>query len=191
MRDFTLKVYEEILRSAKACDYNFITFEEYILKPLESKRNIIMRHDIDRIPKKACEMAKIEYDNAIRTSYYFRLKGITSNINVIKEIVNMGHEIGYHYEDLSLSKGNYAKAFHDRGTAKRMLGDYQGAIYDYRLAITYNPDLIMAYNNMGLVKKKLGAKAPFLVLLISICSYVHMISLIQSALELSFLRRQE
>jgi tetratricopeptide (TPR) repeat protein len=51
---------------------------------------------------------------------------------------------------------DYALAYHDRATAKRALGDLQGALYDYRLAVNNKSDFAEAYNNMGSVKIALG-----------------------------------
>ncbi len=44
-------------------------------------------------------------------------------------------------EAISL-KSDYALAYHDRATAKRYIGDYQGALYDYRMATNYQYDFI-------------------------------------------------
>jgi tetratricopeptide (TPR) repeat protein len=43
-----------------------------------------------------------------------------------------------------------------RGTAKAQLGDPQGAIADYNLAIGINPRLLLAYNNRGNLRQHLG-----------------------------------
>jgi len=39
----------------------------------------------------------------IRGTYYFRIVPESFDENVIKEIYSMGHEVGYHYEDMSLA----------------------------------------------------------------------------------------
>jgi len=53
-------------------------------------------------------------------------------------------------------KVNYALAYHDRASAKRALGDIQGALYDYRMAVNYENNFPLAFNNMGSVKIALG-----------------------------------
>ncbi|MEZ5146706.1 MAG: hypothetical protein R2759_06400 [Bacteroidales bacterium] len=34
--------------------------------------------------------------------------------DIIKQIANLGHEIGYHYDDLSHTHGDYTKAINSR-----------------------------------------------------------------------------
>lgn len=55
-------------------------------------------------------MAKLESEYGIYTTYYFRIMNHTFRPTIIKEIREMGHEVGYHYEDLSLAKGDYGRA---------------------------------------------------------------------------------
>ena len=52
-------------------------------------------------------MAKLEKNLNIKSTYYFRIVKGSNNPKVINEITALGHEIGYHYEDLTLAKGNY------------------------------------------------------------------------------------
>jgi len=47
-----------------------------------------------------------------------------------------------------------AGLFNDRGSAKRLLEDYDGAINDYNKAIKLDPKMVFAYNNLGSAKRK-------------------------------------
>lgn len=58
-------------------------------------------------------MARIEKEFGIKSTYYFRHKDHTFLPDTIKEIKNLGHEIGYHYENLSDSNGNLSIALDD------------------------------------------------------------------------------
>ncbi|MFO7659658.1 MAG: hypothetical protein R6V77_01990 [Candidatus Cloacimonadaceae bacterium] len=69
-----------------------------------------MRHDVDSWPVNAMQMAKIESERGIRSTYYFRMSPLSYNEKIIKRIAALGHEIGYHYEDLTTLNGNYDKA---------------------------------------------------------------------------------
>ena len=71
---------------------------------------IILRHDIDRKPKNALKTAIIENKLGIKASYYFRIGKQSNQPEIIKQIAELGHEIGYHYEDLAYAKGDYQKA---------------------------------------------------------------------------------
>ncbi len=59
------------------------------------------------------------------------------------------------YNDLIRTKPE-AYSYINRGVAKSDLGDKQGAISDYDLAIAINPQLAQAYNNRGSAKSDLG-----------------------------------
>lgn len=54
-------------------------------------------------------MAKLEHKKGIKTTYYFRVPKTFSK-KIIDNIHKLGHEIGYHYEVLDKSRGNFARA---------------------------------------------------------------------------------
>jgi hypothetical protein len=70
----------------------------------------IMRHDIDRRAGNARNTARIEKEFGIRATYYFRMNDSVFRPELIKEILDMGHEVGYHYEVLGKAKGDSKKA---------------------------------------------------------------------------------
>jgi len=49
--------------------------------------------------------AQIESEMGIRATYYFRVVPQSNKPHIITAIAGLDHEIGYHYEDLSLFKG--------------------------------------------------------------------------------------
>jgi hypothetical protein len=91
-------------------DYTFYTFEHFITEKPSEKKIIILRHDVDQWPRNALKMAAIESNLGILSTYYFRIVKKSFNPKVIKNIVSLGHEIGYHYEDLAIAKGNHNSA---------------------------------------------------------------------------------
>ena len=118
MKDFTLTTYRKLLNSLKKQNYSFHTLQDFIksftsspthlvtLSPCHPINSplIILRHDVDRKPQNALKMAELEAEMSIKASYYFRIPK-TFKPEIIKQIANLGHEIGYHYENLSfLSK---------------------------------------------------------------------------------------
>lgn len=110
MRDFTLQTYRELLLTLQKADYQFLTFEEYISSSVRTERWVILRHDVDLKAANSLRTAEIEYELGIRTSYYFRIIKESNQPDIIKAIAALGHEIGYHYEDLSLAHGDMNKA---------------------------------------------------------------------------------
>jgi hypothetical protein len=99
--DFTLIAYKKLLKSLKKADYSFLTISQY-LTALVSKQ-VVLRHDIDKLPLNALQFAKIESEMGIKGTFYFRIVTESFNERIINEIFSMGHEIGYHYEDLSFA----------------------------------------------------------------------------------------
>lgn len=110
--DFTLKKYADLLRCLLDQDYRFVTFEAYCLQKelLSDVPFVILRHDVDLRAANSLVTAKIEHGLSITASYYFRVVEQSNNPEIIKAIVEMGHEIGYHYEDMAICGGDVNKA---------------------------------------------------------------------------------
>ena len=114
MKDFTHKIYKELLQTLQEKNYQFITVEEYFTDTYDKNRPfIMMRHDVDRRPLSSLQMAKIENSLGVKATYYFRTIPQTLKPDIIKAIANLGHEIGYHYECLAETNGDYEKAIAD------------------------------------------------------------------------------
>lgn len=107
--DFTLEKYRELISTLKKEKYSFQTFEEFSRNP--NSRVVVLRHDVDRRALNATWLARIEHSLNLKASYYFRIVPESNDPEVIREIISLGHEVGYHYEDLGLSKGNYSRAY--------------------------------------------------------------------------------
>jgi hypothetical protein len=90
-------------------EYTSTTVESYLTKK-HSGKLVILRHDVDRKSENALRMAKLESDLGIISTYYFRMKEGVFKPEIIKEIADMGHEIGYHYEVLDKAKGDFESA---------------------------------------------------------------------------------
>jgi len=108
--DFTIEKYSELCKAIVQSDYRVLTVKEYLQNPIENTQVIIMRHDVDRKPANALKMAQLENDFRISATYYFRSKAISKNIEIVRQVAALGHEIGYHYETLAKAKGDYKKA---------------------------------------------------------------------------------
>lgn len=110
-RDFTLNIYKELLTTFISAGYSFIAFEDVFKSPLPEKY-IVLRHDVDDLPQQSLLKAQIEKELGIRSTYYFRIVKESNAPEIIRQIAALGHEIGYHYEDLSLANGDFKKAIH-------------------------------------------------------------------------------
>jgi len=110
--DFTRNKYQQLLISLQTGGYSFITFADYC-KGKREGRFVILRHDVDLRPDSSLATAKIEYELGIRSVYYFRAVPESWDEIIIKEIAGMGHEVGYHYESLTICNGNTEAAYED------------------------------------------------------------------------------
>ncbi|MFI3265788.1 MAG: hypothetical protein R3Y15_01385 [Rikenellaceae bacterium] len=99
--DFTVKKYSELLQTFQSKGYEFITFEEYC-EGKRAEKFVVLRHDVDLKCGNSLTTAKIENGLGIRGTYYFRTLSESNIPTMIKDIVSLSHEIGYHYEDMSL-----------------------------------------------------------------------------------------
>ena len=109
MRDFTLQSYRSLIIAFQQSGYRFQTFEEMMTAPAEGK-TVVMRHDVDELAWNALKMAQLEHALGIRATYFFRIVKQSNVPEVIKQIVGLGHEIGYHYEDMTICEGDTQKA---------------------------------------------------------------------------------
>ncbi len=86
----------------------------------KKSKTIILRHDVDKLPQNSLRFAQIQHELGIKGTYFFRIvpesppashgwksgrAGFHSEI--IGQIANLGHEIGYHYEDVDFAAQNF------------------------------------------------------------------------------------
>lgn len=106
--DFTLATYRELVEVMKGCGYNFYTMSEWIERKPET--GIVIRHDVDRRASNSLRTAELEHSLGIRATYYFRITKGSFRREIIEKTYLLGHETGYHYEDLTTHGGDKEKA---------------------------------------------------------------------------------
>jgi len=100
--EFSCKHYFEVLTLLKQ-EYFIGTVGEYN-KLKQYKKFLILRHDVDISLDYALKMAKLEKEHGLRATYFILLHSSyynalsKSNTKIIKEISDLGHEIGLHYD---------------------------------------------------------------------------------------------
>lgn len=99
--DFTIKTYCKFLDALQKQGFAFQTFAGFIEKPVE--KVIILRQDVDRLPENSLFFARIQAERGIRGSFYFRAVPESWDQKIIREIYELGHEVGYHYEELGVT----------------------------------------------------------------------------------------
>ena len=102
---FSLRLYKEILLEAKKFGYQFPKLVEYKKWIDKYPKFLLLRHDIDISPLNALKMAEIEYSLGITANYYVLIHSKFYNpaappfFDALRNIADMGHEIGIHYDD--------------------------------------------------------------------------------------------
>lgn len=120
-----MTTYRILLNTLRNQGFSFLTFEEFFTK--QKGKNIVLRHDVDQLPLNSLHFAKMQADLGIRGSYYFRMVSESYDENVIVKIALMGHEVGYHYEDLSFA---WAKLKAEGGRQKAEGEDIEKKLVD-------------------------------------------------------------
>lgn len=109
-RDFTLDAYAQLLRAVQEAGYRLVSFAHYVREAHAEDRVFVLRHDVDRRPANALAKARLEADLGAEATYFFRVVKESYNEAIMRDIADLGHEIGYHYEDLTLARGDMKRA---------------------------------------------------------------------------------
>lgn len=87
-------------------DFTLVKYKQLLQALQESGVAFTLRHDVDRKPANSLATARVEASMGLKAVYYFRCLPCSYDESIIREIVALGHEIGYHYEDMSLTNGD-------------------------------------------------------------------------------------
>ncbi|MBA3664215.1 MAG: hypothetical protein H0W61_08410 [Bacteroidetes bacterium] len=97
--DFTTNNYRRLLKIARQ-KYQFANFTNF-----ENSDNFILwRHDIDFSMHRALKMAQVEAEEGVQSTYFVLLHSEFYNLfekeisNLLIQIINLGHEIGLHFD---------------------------------------------------------------------------------------------
>jgi hypothetical protein len=99
---FTRGAYRRMLEAALGSDYAFVPYVQ--TEPLETERACILRHDVDVDPGAALELARIEHELGVRSTYFVMTRSPIynafgrANQTLLREIADLGHWIGLHYD---------------------------------------------------------------------------------------------
>ncbi|MBK9075419.1 MAG: hypothetical protein IPL77_10640 [Flavobacteriales bacterium] len=158
MTDFTLDAYRAYALAIRDRFGEGVLFRDLLGRPLP-ERFAAIRHDVDRKPERALAMARIEKELGLRSTYYFRIP-YTFDREVIVEIADLGHEVGYHYENLSDTGGDPEKAlkdFEEKLAILRTVADVTTISMHGRPLTSYdNRDLWRSPDQHRLLKERFG-----------------------------------
>ena len=106
---FTLEEYKKYLHIINN-NWEIINFENVYKKNLDKRPKALIRHDIDLSLTQAKEIANIENEMAVKSTYFIHLQNEFYNIfesksqKIIQEILKLGHQIGVHFDINSYSE---------------------------------------------------------------------------------------
>ncbi|MBK8845471.1 MAG: hypothetical protein IPO27_02490 [Bacteroidetes bacterium] len=98
--DFTTNEFRKLIQALKAKSYTFRGFADFA----KTEQFVLWRHDIDFSPQRALACAKIENSEGVKGTYFLHLHSEYYNLleknvfNIIKEIIELGHDIGVHFD---------------------------------------------------------------------------------------------
>jgi len=98
------QLYLDFLARAKASAFSFVRFDAFLPgRPPLPERYIVLRHDIDFAPVHSLEMAELEHEAGVTSTYFVLVDGQFYNplqkdvIRQLRRIHALGHEIGLHF----------------------------------------------------------------------------------------------
>lgn len=140
--DFTIKIYQQLLQSLQSAGFSFLSFSEALAKENPSKvhsKQIILRHDVDLLPYHSLRFAQIQNAMGIKGSYYFRAVPESWDEEVIKEIAQLGHEVGYHYENMDTVSRKFESGSQKskKGKCRKYSGDSPNETLSKHIDVAY------------------------------------------------------
>lgn len=86
---------------------------------------LVLKHDIENTVPRAFELAKIEHRYGHRGTYYLHayLLDDPANVELLRKMRDMGHEISYHYDVMDSCHGDLDKAIEEFETNRQRFED--------------------------------------------------------------------
>jgi hypothetical protein len=129
MADFTHSGYLKLLADIKALGRQFVSFNN-IPDGLDSY--VILRHDIDFSLSRALDIAKLDYEAGVSSTFFILLTAPYYNplsddgLQYIREIAALGHQLGLHYDCTGFELLTEAQRLHRVKIRAEMLEEVLG-----------------------------------------------------------------
>lgn len=98
------QLYLEFLAKARARGFSFVRFEDFLPgRPPLPERYIVLRHDVDFAPVHSLQMAELEHEAGVASTFFVLVDGQFYDplekqvIEQLRRIRALGHEIGLHF----------------------------------------------------------------------------------------------
>lgn len=111
---FVYKQWDDFCRNLREKGYTSIS-AAMALNERPERSFVILKHDVETNPTKALQLAQIENKYSLKGSYYVQayLLNNCQNVEVLKHIQELGHEVSYHHDVMDSSKGDFQQAARD------------------------------------------------------------------------------
>ncbi|WP_424017691.1 hypothetical protein ACOZ4N_17740 [Halorientalis pallida] len=132
---FTFEHYRDILTKA---DDNF-TFSTFSADPDDTRR-LYLRHDIDVSVENAVEMARIEAEHGVKSTYFVAINSPYYNLlndtqtERLREIAELGHTVGLHVDE----RGAYMDGFESVETAVESIYELLSSVVDIERVLSFH-----------------------------------------------------
>ncbi|CAM5183404.1 Polysaccharide deacetylase OS=Ureibacillus acetophenoni OX=614649 GN=SAMN05877842_104127 PE=4 SV=1 [Ureibacillus acetophenoni] len=99
--ELTIEVYRRLIELLKNKGYTFCLYDEAD----HHEKTVILRHDVDFTLSKAVEMAEVEHELGVKSTYFILVTTDFYNIfskrsyERLMKIISLGHEIGLHFDE--------------------------------------------------------------------------------------------
>ena len=121
--EFTYRSYEKLIHLLTDSGYEIADYHNY------NGKCVILRHDIDYSLEKALQMAEFEKSGGVKSTYFVLLTSDFYNVhsrrsrNVLDRIMNLGHEIGLHFDETCYPDASSNDLIYYINKEKGVLGD--------------------------------------------------------------------
>ena len=122
--DFSYESYAGLIGLLRERGYAFSTYVNY---PVQGKC-VILRHDIDYSLEQAVKLARLEKELGVRSTYFVLLSSdfynpaSSSSYRYLHEILDLGHDIGLHFDETAYTYNGLGLEYYIRKEA-RILSD--------------------------------------------------------------------
>lgn len=135
--DFTFGTYQSLVQAMLESQYDLLSFSDYF--HTSAKKFIIIRQDVDDHKENSLKVARLQDAVGIHSTFYFRMVPDSYDPVLVDAIASMGHEIGYHYEDMDLALHELKK----KGLFKRKIREED----------LFEPAIELFERNLGILRK--------------------------------------
>lgn len=132
--DFTHRAYCELLEYIKGLGRRIIPFRDIPLlhEAPEGVPYVILRHDVDFSVSKAEEIAELDHQAGVQSTFFVLLTTPyynpldEANLKILSRIIAMGHEIGLHYDCSGFDALAFDEQYRRIQTLAACLGSHLG-----------------------------------------------------------------